>query len=1177
MLILVIVTVGGVPAWVSGQVVSDGASADEALIPLAEVPGVPRPRTQPVRALDQQPEVFKLYEQAREFFDDELYRRCAERLEQALDLAEGNYYELAYLMGQTRYRLREFGQARTFAEIATNLRPGAADAHYLLGMLYMNQGQLTLATQQFRSATLAAPDEPNNPHVTAAWFQLGTCLEQRGWLTAAVECYARFDDAVWDTHREQRREDVIAALLEEHPNGLIDKRLGLLHRLGLKAESIEVIAEALGRQPEEPELIRMYVQALIEGEAATEALEYCRARLNTLLADTPSGETVGSLWCTPLLGLAVAAADAAGQLDEWVTELVARIEQGEDFEFAVAVTRRLSRAGHHQAAIRLWQALAAQHPDDADTAWALATARAQAGELEAALTRLSEFVRQHPEVAGVSSQRLSAWEESLGAREEAGQLVARLAAEPERDFATNFVLGMSAVDAPELAIGLFQAVLDARADFVLAHIAWGRMLLAEYRWEEAKAQAAAALEIAPHAGAAHFIMATAQAGLDENEAAAESYRLALKYSPTDTDYAYQAARHYRRTGELAAAQRYFQQAFTSDPLNAQAVENLIDSYLGGRKLGVARAQLQKAEACDLPPDALRRIRTILRFAETPLSAEHLAELKRQFDQSPDDAETGLRLAAGLYVSGQAEEGFPFVERVLALDPDDERAMVLAARMHARRLEFEPATHYLVKLAQRYPNRSDLHALLAESYLADFRLDEARATLRHMLASDPEKRFRELYRQRLLLSYVEFSEYDEALAILDNWITEEPEQASWILQKLRLLLLADRDQQAMDLALAQLAPATERFTRIYQEYQEIAERFQAAPNDPEVRATAQRVQGETELAHNDLLRQRTVFVQAGMDARRHDQVIEHVRQWQSSGPEDGRYTQWLAQALIADDRPAEALEELKSFQPASPQAEAALRGWRAQAEAAAGHTDRALAELEALLAEGPGVLEPGNRAEVWEQLIQLLVDAERYDAALECCEEWFHTDFDTSDDGIRALLLSYKCSILATADRTDEYLELAQRLLVLDPDNIGLHNDLGYMWVDTGENLEQATRMIRRAVVADPLRAAYLDSLGWAYYKAGDFSTAQLYLHRAIRLREGQDPVLYDHLADAEYRLGNPATAQSHWQQALELAAERDTPPDTDLRASIEAKLAAIERGASPQLAPTAEEQARDAD
>ena len=1181
---------------VLGVLAAPAASAfdpQKARVPLADIPGLAAPPARPVGVLREQPEVQKLYEEALQLVGEGKYARAMSRLDEALDAAEGDYYELPYLMAVVKYRTGDLGEARTFAELAAALRPGAADVHYLLGMLYQRQDRLDRATKHFRTATLAAKHEPDNPKVTASWGRLGERLATEGYWTAACEAYARFDQAIWQTHPEHRDEQEVAALLVDRPHGMITARLKLLGRLDNTAGAVRAAEESLARQPDDPCLRRLYARALLDAGRAEEALVFCRERLAALASDPDTAENAPF---SPLVSLSVSAAVAANELEPWLDEILQSVAGGERIELTEAVARRLTDAGQHAAAGRVWRAILAQRPDDADAAWALAAALQGAGQLEPALTSLIEFVRQHPEIAEVPDGRLKAWNGSFDKTSELLRLIGEWRDRQDHDFAGDLVLGAAAAatEQTELAEKLFGAALTAHPDFALGRVLWGRMLASEYRWEDAKAQAQAALEINPDLAAAHFVLALVHAGLDQGEQAEKAFQAALKLRPNDPGYALALALHYRRTGNLLASQRYFQQALTADPTDAEALEDSIDSYLGGGKIDIARAQLRQAETRDLPEDVLRPIRTAVRYARTPFQDQHLAELTRQFEEFPDDAGTGLILAVGLYLRNRSDEAYAALQRVIALTPNDERALSLMARVHARRLEYDAAIGILEEFARRYPNRRDVHTLLAETCLADFRLDEARGALRRLLDSNLDERARFAYRQRLLLSYVEFSDFEEALPLLDEWIKEDPEDDRWSLEKLRVLLLAGRQQEAIDLAAERVRPAAAEFEKALEGFKRVVQQIQENPDDRGLLSRAELLQTELGERWQMRMQRRGELIQIYMDARRFKAAEEYLHRWLTPPRSDddesttwlsqlvildyAQNTEWLVQALIADERPDEALEALKGLDPPSPAAGIAIRGWRAQAEAAAGRPDRAAAELESLLEERDAGLTRLDRADIWQRLMQTLVRAGHYDKALECCEKWF-AEVDRGDEHSRVLLLSCRGSILMQADRTDEYIAVAEELLKLDPDDTGLNNDLGYTWVDEGKNLERATRMIRKAVADEPLRAAYLDSLGWAYYKTDDFAAAQEYLNRAARLREGQDAVIYDHLADAEYRLGDVQAARRHWQRALELAEEQEpnraVPVDPRVVAGVRGKLAAIASSKPAEVAPTADEQARE--
>jgi tetratricopeptide (TPR) repeat protein len=100
-----------------------------------------------------------------------------------------------------------------------------------------------------------------------------------------------------------------------------------------------------------------------------------------------------------------------------------------------------------------------------------------------------------------------------------------------------------------------------------------------------------------------------------------------------------------------------------------------------------------------------------------------------------------------------------------------------------------------------------------------------------------------------------------------------------------------------------------------------------------------------------------------------------------------------------------------------------------------------------------------------------------------------------------------------------------------------------MWVDRGENLEEAGEMIRKAVEMEPENAAFIDSLGWFYFKKGEHEKALKELLRAAENLKPDDAVVFDHIGDAYLALGKMPEALLYWQKALALEKENKTIAD----------------------------------
>ena len=104
-------------------------------------------------------------------------------------------------------------------------------------------------------------------------------------------------------------------------------------------------------------------------------------------------------------------------------------------------------------------------------------------------------------------------------------------------------------------------------------------------------------------------------------------------------------------------------------------------------------------------------------------------------------------------------------------------------------------------------------------------------------------------------------------------------------------------------------------------------------------------------------------------------------------------------------------------------------------------------------------------------------------------------------------------------------------LTLDPNEPRLLNELGYSYVDRGENLDEALKMIQQAVAVSPDAGFIVDSLAWAYFRLGRYADAVPPMEKASLLMP-IDPVVTDHLGDVYWSVGRKREAQFQWRRAL---------------------------------------------
>ena len=117
------------------------------------------------------------------------------------------------------------------------------------------------------------------------------------------------------------------------------------------------------------------------------------------------------------------------------------------------------------------------------------------------------------------------------------------------------------------------------------------------------------------------------------------------------------------------------------------------------------------------------------------------------------------------------------------------------------------------------------------------------------------------------------------------------------------------------------------------------------------------------------------------------------------------------------------------------------------------------------------------------------------------------------------------------------------------------NYLGYMWAESGTNLDRAEEMLTRAVGQEPENGAYVDSLGWVYFRQGKLDEAEKYLSDAVRLMP-RDATIREHLGDVFAKRGDMQRALAEYRAAVEL-----DPESKDIE-KLRSKIAEIERSSA---------------
>jgi Flp pilus assembly protein TadD len=127
---------------------------------------------------------------------------------------------------------------------------------------------------------------------------------------------------------------------------------------------------------------------------------------------------------------------------------------------------------------------------------------------------------------------------------------------------------------------------------------------------------------------------------------------------------------------------------------------------------------------------------------------------------------------------------------------------------------------------------------------------------------------------------------------------------------------------------------------------------------------------------------------------------------------------------------------------------------------------------------------------------------------------------------------------------DQAIASYKKALQIQPDQPIAANNLAYLMVETGQNIDVALSLAQVARRAMPNSPSTADTLAWAYYHKGNFSSARDLLEDAVKLAPN-DAALHYHLGLTYSKLSNTADATLHLKKAVTLAPNSQTAKDAE--------------------------------
>jgi len=116
--------------------------------------------------------------------------------------------------------------------------------------------------------------------------------------------------------------------------------------------------------------------------------------------------------------------------------------------------------------------------------------------------------------------------------------------------------------------------------------------------------------------------------------------------------------------------------------------------------------------------------------------------------------------------------------------------------------------------------------------------------------------------------------------------------------------------------------------------------------------------------------------------------------------------------------------------------------------------------------------------------------------------------------------------LTALGRFQEAVALGDRAFAAGLHEVSIDNNLGFLLVDRGIDVERGVRLLERAAAASPEDPEVLDSLGWGYFRQGRLERARQVLRRALERSQQPAGATRSHLEAVEAALRHRAAVRS---------------------------------------------------
>jgi tetratricopeptide (TPR) repeat protein len=652
--------------------------------------------------------------------------------------------------------------------------------------------------------------------------------------------------------------------------------------------------------------------------------------------------------------------------------------------------------------------------------------------------------------------------------------------------------GSPSLDALKQAKTHLDILHDKQANSPETHEAWSNYYAAQNNLTAAIQEAQQTINLDPKRSESYLLLALLQLRSNMTDQAEANFKKAVQTDPSAMNAQLALGGFYQSHNRPAEAEQQFRHAIEIQPKDSSPRAALVRLLMQQGKRGEAETFLKQTKKDLADNSEGYRMLGDFYFAIGDLD-QAVAEYGALNKDHPKDILVKKNYIQILILKNRLDEAAKLNNEILKSTPHDVEALVYKGQIQMRQNDAAAAVQSLQAALKNDPNSAVAHYQLGMAYSQQRDLRHAESEWREAVRIKPE-----MTEAQRLIAGLEISrgEVDAVMQTADQIVQSQPYSPDGYL----IRSLAQVARQRYAAAEKDAEEARSRAPQSFAPYYQLGNVQLAQKRFPEAEKFYEQALEKGPSSAESLSGLMNTYVAQ----KEYDKAIAAANAQIAKSPNTSDFYDLLATALF---------DGKKDYAGA----EAALR--------------KAIALDK-------------NNIDALEKLGKVQVQQGSLDQAIS-------TYVQASKDNpgeVRFYILAGE--LYETKQNWDQAKAMYQQALSLSPDNPLASNNLAYVLLQQGGNVDVAMGMAQTARRGMPNSPNAADTLGWAYYHKGIYQSAISQFQEALRLNEKagapDDSVLHYHLGLAYQKANQLSLARQQLEKALKIK-----PDNTDARKALE--------------------------